>query len=772
MAGDLRTTIRISARNEAGPALQSLKTGIDSVQRSASLLVKGFALFLGAQVTGVISSQARQLLRLADAYNATNARLRLATRSMQEFGTAQRELFDIAQRTRSAVNDTVNLYARMADSVRVLGGTQRETLGLTESVNQAIQLSGASTSSAAAAVQQLGQALASGVLRGDEFNSVMENAPRLARALADGLGVPLGALRALAEEGELTAERIVGALLSQREKLAAEYAQLPQSVGGAFQQIENAFARFVGQTDQATGATQTLAAGLIAVANNFNAIAEAILRAAGVIAAALLARAVPALVTYIANLRAMRAAQLAAAAAAVEAARNDALLAAQRQFLATQLAVLQIAEAKRTADLGLAVSATRALTVATEAQVLAQQKLQAVLAPTVGGIGRLSGAMNLLIAGIAGFQIGTYLHDQFALVRKGGVLLVGSLKLGFEEVRAGWEALKAIFNDDTIEQVLARFKQRAGAIFEDAKILLEEAGKPPSAELPAAAQAGADQAGIANAGAPGTDKVPDLISALAEQAITAGKTAREVDLYKASILGATSAQVAMIESLHDLKDAASALDALKQKGDEVKKSFADTRAEIGAAVRSPTPSGKSILELNAFTPQRKIGAAEDALAKGDTEKALADVEAARQQIVELAREGRSTEQFLNTLLSQAAAVATKAVEGQKATQEQRITEIKTNLQELAKDANIPIKLDSSKVAGELESVHAALQGEANKKPIVWPVILGAPKGGPGGAPRPPMAKQAAALSSAPVARRATGSLRAFQAVSTCCVQRQ
>ena len=112
----------------------------------------------------------------------------------------------------------------------MLGGEQQDALTITESISQALRLSGASATEAQSALLQFGQALAAGVLRGEEFNSVVENSPRLAKALADGLDVPIGRLRKMAEEGRLTAEVVVKALLSQKDTLAAEYAELPATV--------------------------------------------------------------------------------------------------------------------------------------------------------------------------------------------------------------------------------------------------------------------------------------------------------------------------------------------------------------------------------------------------------------------------------------------------------------------------------------------------------------------------------------------------------------
>src|SRR5690606_17759855 len=104
---------------------------------------------------------------------------------------------------------------------------------------------GSSASEANSSVRQFSQAMASGVLRGDEFNSIMENSPRLARALADGLNVPVGALRKMAEEGELTSDRVVAAIESQSEVIEREFQKVPLTVSRATQKVRNALLKLV-----------------------------------------------------------------------------------------------------------------------------------------------------------------------------------------------------------------------------------------------------------------------------------------------------------------------------------------------------------------------------------------------------------------------------------------------------------------------------------------------------------------------------------------------
>lgn len=204
----------------------------------------------------------RELIRLGDAYAQLNARISLVTTSQAQLDNALAATFAIAQETRQSFEQTGLLYVRLAQTTEALGKTQSDVLGVTKAINQAFIISGSSAASAAAAIIQLGQGFASGVLRGEELNSVLEQAPRLAKAIADGLGVAVGDLRRLGEAGELTAEKVFNAIQRSQDKLNEEFKKLPPTVEQALTQVGNSVLKLVGQLNQATGATAGLAAAL------------------------------------------------------------------------------------------------------------------------------------------------------------------------------------------------------------------------------------------------------------------------------------------------------------------------------------------------------------------------------------------------------------------------------------------------------------------------------------------------------------------------------
>lgn len=210
------------------------------------------------------------LARIADDATRLRGQLDLATQSAEDFAEAQRATFEIAQRTRSSLESTVALFSRISRATDQTNISTRQVLGLTEVIAQAGQLSQTSAASIEAAFFQLSQGLASGQLRGEELNSVLEGTPRLARAIQDGfreLGVD-GAdnLRKLAEDGQLTTSNVLAALATQQEELREEFERLPVTISGAFTQLRNSFTLLVGETDRASGASSSLAQNISSLA--------------------------------------------------------------------------------------------------------------------------------------------------------------------------------------------------------------------------------------------------------------------------------------------------------------------------------------------------------------------------------------------------------------------------------------------------------------------------------------------------------------------------
>jgi len=283
---------------QAATGLGRASAGVSSLHEQLSRLQSVAMAYLGGRM-------ALDVLRVADRYQALQARLKLATVSQEEFNAANAGLFAIAQANGVQLAGAIDLYSKLAPALRELGGTQQHALAMSDLVGKSLRLSGSGAAQSAAAMLQFSQALGSGVLRGDEFNSLMENAPRLMRALADGMGLPLGALRQLAEAGKLTATDVSNALLSQSEKLSGEIAKMPLTVSQAWTKLGNSVTVEIGKLDRASGTTATLSGALSALADKV-----------GQVEAALVSAAKIGVALFAASLLSVRAAAIAAAGAA------------------------------------------------------------------------------------------------------------------------------------------------------------------------------------------------------------------------------------------------------------------------------------------------------------------------------------------------------------------------------------------------------------------------------------------------------------------------
>ncbi|HBM2786979.1 TPA: tape measure protein, partial [Enterobacter hormaechei subsp. xiangfangensis] len=245
-----------AAARESESALSDLTTGFASAGKAAAAASAAFA-------TG-------KIVQIADEWNSVNARLKQASSSADDFAASQRQLMEISQRTGTAFADNANLFSRAAASMREYGYSSDEVLKITEAVSTGLKLSGANTQEASSVITQFSQALAQGVLRGEEFNAVNEAGDRVIRALAAGMGVARKDLKSMADQGQLTIDKVVPALMSQLGSLQGEFASMPQTVSGSLQKVTNSFMAWVGGVNQATGATDALSGGLDGVAQTLD----------------------------------------------------------------------------------------------------------------------------------------------------------------------------------------------------------------------------------------------------------------------------------------------------------------------------------------------------------------------------------------------------------------------------------------------------------------------------------------------------------------------
>jgi len=220
---------------------------------------------VGASIVAALS--VREVYQATEAYTSISNRLRLVTDSAGAFAAAQAAVFRVAQEGRQPLTETAELYQRIATNQQQLGLTGEGVARVTETISKSLAVSGASAATAAGALTQLGQAFASGTLRGEELNSVLEGAPALAQTLARGLNVTVGELRALGAEGKLTAEQVVGAILSQSDAMDEAFGKLAPNISGALTTVGNSFTQLIGKMDETSGASSDTASAIMEVAD-------------------------------------------------------------------------------------------------------------------------------------------------------------------------------------------------------------------------------------------------------------------------------------------------------------------------------------------------------------------------------------------------------------------------------------------------------------------------------------------------------------------------
>jgi tape measure domain-containing protein len=237
-----------SSGAKAEKATGTLTTSTEKLGNAASAaarMLAGLGLALGT----------REIIQMGDAWKSAENQLRLVTSSAQNLVETQKRLMGVSNETRTGFEATANLYARLTRATSEMGLSQRELVGITTTINQSFAVSGATAAEAAAAITQLSQGLAAGALRGDEFNSVAEQAPGIMRAIADSLGMTNGELRKFAQTGGITAEIVVTALQKASASIENDFAKANMTLGQAVVVAKNNMLELV-------GANETLQAGM------------------------------------------------------------------------------------------------------------------------------------------------------------------------------------------------------------------------------------------------------------------------------------------------------------------------------------------------------------------------------------------------------------------------------------------------------------------------------------------------------------------------------
>lgn len=350
-----------------------------------------------------VGAAVKQFVEVADNMALMEARVKIATKTTEDFNAAQKSIYEISQRNLTSLDSTTKVFARLNPVVEKLGGDVKYTAAVSEALAAALRVSGASTQEASSVMIQFSQAMSSGALRGEEFNSVSENGSRVLDALSNQLGKNRGELRKMAEQGQLTAAVVGNALVKELKKLQEEAKSMPLTVGGAFQRLQNDLAVYVNGVNKSYGITKTLAEGLEFLRKNLDAVSAALITGAKVAAAYfLIFRGGPLVIS------------------ALTLAFNG-LVGAMATFVTGGV----LASGTATAMTGIWAT----LTTGTFTLTTAVTGLQL--------------AMGVIFAAFAGWEIGTWARENFLEVELFGLAMVTGLLKGFQYIKYAWDVAVA-----------------------------------------------------------------------------------------------------------------------------------------------------------------------------------------------------------------------------------------------------------------------------------------------------------------------------------------
>ncbi|MDX7986701.1 phage tail tape measure protein [Xenorhabdus sp. 12] len=233
--------------------------------------VKASALGMAGSFAGIFATS--KLVETADKWTLLNSRLKLATASTTDLTHSQRLLMEMSQKTGTSFEANATVFARSAAPMRALKYASQDIVNMTETLATGLKISGASAAESSSVLIQFSQAMSSGVLRGEEFNAMAENGGRLIQALADGMGVARTQLKGMANDGLLTMDKVIPALLSQLGQLQDEYGSMGATVEKSMTRVQNAFMQWVGDVNQSTATTKVLSGALDSVSRNIDTLA-------------------------------------------------------------------------------------------------------------------------------------------------------------------------------------------------------------------------------------------------------------------------------------------------------------------------------------------------------------------------------------------------------------------------------------------------------------------------------------------------------------------
>lgn len=479
-ASTSRLVIEISSE-QAKRNAELLNRELQSIEKNGDFATKSMDAMsvatrsLAAQMTALISVGA--LISKMDAYTNLQNRLKLVTNSQTELNKAMSDTFDIAQRTRQSWDAAAQVYQGFANNAKTLGLTMDQTAKLTETVSKAVAISGASAASAEAALVQFNQALGAGALRGEELNSVMEQTPALARAIAEGMGITVGQLRTVAATGAITSEALVKALEKASKSVDVLFDKTDPTIGQSFTMLNNEVSKFIGEAGKASGAASLTADSVKLLAENLDLVANsAAVVGIGVLTKTILAKSLAVRDSVVASVQ-NRAALLAenkaqVQALGVEALRTKQLAAlsateinlARAEYNAATSATARAAAVQRLTAAEVAHSiAKKEATVATNAYTAAQTRLNTVATLSSRALGLVGGPIGAITLGVTALAAGyMYFQDKAA---KANEVLEEQAKVA-NKAASELRALKGLEKDKAVDDMTASIKRQNEALSE------------------------------------------------------------------------------------------------------------------------------------------------------------------------------------------------------------------------------------------------------------------------------------------------------------------
>ncbi|MCU9571392.1 tape measure protein [Proteus mirabilis] len=392
--------------NRMDSSFNRTSQSVNNTERSMQSLSK-----VAAALTGYLS--ASMVASYSEAWTELNNKLSNSVRASESLIDVTQRVFDISQATRSSLDATATLYARLERGTREYNTSAADLAKLTSIINQGFIVSGATAQEAENAIIQLSQGIASGVLRGEEFNSVAEQGSRLMVALADSMGVGIGQLRKMAAEGKLTTDVVVKGLLSQGDAIGKEFAKTTRTMSQAFQEAGNNLTKFLGENTTIKSTISAFSDAVITVSKNLDELSSVLTviatvvgsRYVGALAMATKSKVMMAAASRqesVATLQSARASEYAAnmsvrkAQADLSSARSAVALAQAEYNVAKGTLAEATALDNLIAKKSLASKAAITLTQATQAQTAAMANSAAAARAASLSMGLLRGAMGML----------------------------------------------------------------------------------------------------------------------------------------------------------------------------------------------------------------------------------------------------------------------------------------------------------------------------------------------------------------------------------------